>query len=156
MVMEGIGRWVTREQATEEMGISLSTLDRRIARGDMEAVRQDRSVYVLTHGPEPVSDRDRLEAVREELAESEQTVFGLKRSESELTEALSRLKATIRRLEGELRESRNSGYALELEARNLRLDRRAERDTRRLMKKAIISLSLIASSLLVLLLQSSA
>ena len=62
--MESPGRWIRMDQATEEMGISLSTLDRMIRRGEVKAVKQDRSVYVLVHGPEPLSDRDLLDTAR--------------------------------------------------------------------------------------------
>ena len=32
-------RWATKAEAAEELGISLSTLDRRIRRGEVEVVR---------------------------------------------------------------------------------------------------------------------
>ena len=54
--MEEQQRWVTKAEAAEELGISLSTLDRRIKKGEIEVVREGRRVWVLMHGPEYLSD----------------------------------------------------------------------------------------------------
>ena len=44
--MEEKQRWVTKGEAAEELGISLSTLDRRIKKGEIEVVREGRRVWV--------------------------------------------------------------------------------------------------------------
>ena len=48
-------RWVSKTEASRELEISLSTLDRRIKKGGIEAVREGRRVYVRMHGPEYLS-----------------------------------------------------------------------------------------------------
>ena len=53
-------RWVTKAEAAEELEISLSTLDRKIRRGEIEVVMEGRRVYVRMHGPEYLSDEDLL------------------------------------------------------------------------------------------------
>lgn len=110
-------RLVSKKQATEEMGISLSTLDRRIGEGEIEVVNKGRRVYVKMRGPEPPSDLDRLEDTRTELAESKRTVSRLERSESELGTTVSRLRGEVRRLEGELDAVRGRESGL-IEERN--------------------------------------
>ena len=45
------GRWVSKAEAARELEISLSTLDRKIRKGEVEVVREDRRVYVRMHGP---------------------------------------------------------------------------------------------------------
>ena len=54
--MEEQQRWVTKAEAAEELGISLSTLDRRIKKEEIEVFREGRRVWVLMHGPEFLSD----------------------------------------------------------------------------------------------------
>ena len=53
-------RWVTKAEAAREMEISLSTLDRKIRRGEIEVRREGRRVYVRLEGPEYVSDDELL------------------------------------------------------------------------------------------------
>ena len=79
------GRWVPKAEAVQELEISLSTLDRRIRAGEIEAVRRGRRVYVRMHGPEYLSDAEQLlrrAIVRED--ELERTVRRLERAASEL------------------------------------------------------------------------
>ena len=45
-------RWVTKAEEEEELEISLSTLDRKIRKGEVEVARHGRRVYVGMHGPE--------------------------------------------------------------------------------------------------------
>ena len=135
--MVNLGRWVRKDQATEEMGISLSTLDRMIRTGKVRAVRQERSVYVLVHGPEPLSDQDLLDTARKELVESKR--------------AVSKLKRTIVQLERDLDTMRFEANFWERECRKSRSICLQERDNSRYLKQAVIALSLITSSLLVLL-----
>ncbi len=82
--MEEKERWVTKTEAAEELGISLSTLDRRIRKGEIEAFREGRRVWVLMQGPEYLSDGELLRraAVREE--ELKRTVKKLEGTVSEL------------------------------------------------------------------------
>ena len=94
-------------------------------------------MYVLVHGPEPLSDRDLLDTAGKELFESES--------------AVSKLKRTIAQLERDLDSMRFKVDFWEHECRNLRSICRREHATYRYLKQAIIALSLIASSLLVLL-----
>ena len=42
--MEEPVRWMTKAEAAQELEISLSTLDRKIKRGEVEAVRRGRRV----------------------------------------------------------------------------------------------------------------
>ncbi len=77
-------RWVTKAEAAEELEISLSTLDRKIRRGEIEVVREGRRVYVRMEGPKYLSDEELLlrAMVREE--ELQRTVRELEQSISEL------------------------------------------------------------------------
>ena len=53
-------RWVRKAEAAEELEISLSTLDRKLRRGEVEVVREGRRVYVRMRGLEYLSDEDLL------------------------------------------------------------------------------------------------
>ena len=53
-------RWVTKAEAARELEMSLSTLDRKIRRGEVEVRREGRRVYVRLEGPEYVSDDELL------------------------------------------------------------------------------------------------
>ena len=53
-------RWVPKAEAGRELEISLSTLDRKIRRGEIEVRRDRRRVYVRMEGPEYVSDDELL------------------------------------------------------------------------------------------------
>ena len=53
-------RWVTKAEAAREMEISLSTLDRKSRRGEIEVRKEGRRVYVRLEGPEYVSDAELL------------------------------------------------------------------------------------------------
>ena len=44
-------RWVPKAQASRELEVSISTLDRMIRRGEVEVVREGRRVYVRMEGP---------------------------------------------------------------------------------------------------------
>ena len=43
---------VTKAEAAEELEISLSTLDRRISKGEVEVLREGSRVYVRMHAPD--------------------------------------------------------------------------------------------------------
>ena len=53
-------RRVTKAEAAEELEISLSTLDRKIRKGEVEVAREGSRVYVRMHGPEYLSDEEML------------------------------------------------------------------------------------------------
>ena len=71
--------WVDKGEAARELGVSLSTLDRMIRRGELEVAREGRRVYVKLPGPRYPSDREllrqamtkvqRLELMVDELVE---------------------------------------------------------------------------------------
>ena len=61
-------RWMTKAEAVREMEVSVSTLDRKIKRGEIEVRREGRRVYVRLEGPEYVSDDELL---RRSLAREE-------------------------------------------------------------------------------------
>lgn len=74
-----IGRWITKSQAVRELGISLSTLDRQIKAGEVEAVRQDRRIYVLVRWPEDPSDEVLLYRAWDQIDELKSEVSRLKK-----------------------------------------------------------------------------
>ena len=77
-------RWVSKAEAAEELKISLSTLDRKIRKGEIEVVREGRRVYVRMHGSEYPSDEELLRGAIMRENELERTVRELERSASEL------------------------------------------------------------------------
>ena len=77
-------RWVSKAEAAQELEISLSTLDRRIRKGEVEVVRRGRRVYVRMHGPEYLSNDELLRRAITREDELERTVWELGRSASEL------------------------------------------------------------------------
>ena len=82
--MDGPVRWVTKAEAAEELEISLSTLDRKIRKGEIEVVREGRRIYVQMPGSEYLSDEDLLRRANIREEELERTVRELERSASEL------------------------------------------------------------------------
>ena len=77
-------RWVTKAEAAQELEISLSTLDRKIRKGEVEVVRRGRRVYVRMLGPEYMSDEELLRRTIIREDELERTVPELERGASEL------------------------------------------------------------------------
>ena len=77
-------RWVTKAEAARELEMSLSTLDRKIRRGEIEVRREGRRVHVQLEGPEYVSDDEMLRRslVREDKLQ--RTVWELDGRASEL------------------------------------------------------------------------
>ena len=53
-------RWVTKAEAVREMEVSVSTLDRKIRKGEIEVRREGRRVYLRLEGPEYVTDDELL------------------------------------------------------------------------------------------------
>ena len=90
-------RWVTKAEAARELELSLSTLDRKIRRGESEVRREGRRVYVRLEGPEYVSDDDLL---RRSLAR-----------EDKLQRTVWELDGRASELEQERDEARESGSA---------------------------------------------
>ena len=83
-------RWVPKAEAAEELEISLSTLDRKIRRGEVEVAREGRRVYVRMEGPEYVGDDEllRRSLVREERLQ--RSVWELERDESREAASISK------------------------------------------------------------------
>ena len=98
-------RWVTKAAASEELEISLSTLDRKIRKGEIEVVREGRRVYVRMHGPEYPNDEEVLRRAIPRDNELEPTVRELERKASEVE-----LRAS--ELERERDETRESASAI--------------------------------------------
>ncbi len=105
-------RWVTKAEAAREMEVSISTLDRKIRTGEVEARREGRRVYVRMEG-EYVTDEELLRraivrekelerTVRElerKLSESERRASGLERERDEARESASARRQTYWELE---------------------------------------------------------
>ena len=87
--MDEPGRWVTKAEAAQELEMSLSTLDRKIRKGEIEVLREGRRVYVRMHGPELMSDEELLERTIANLDESERTSSELERERDEARQAAS-------------------------------------------------------------------
>ena len=77
-------RRVTKAEAAREMEISLSTLDRRIRRGEIEVRREGRWVYVRMHGLEYVGDDELLRRSLGREDKLQRTVWELDGRASEL------------------------------------------------------------------------
>ena len=82
--MEEQQRWVTKAEAAEELGISLSTLDRRIKKEEIEVFREGRRVWVMMHGPEYLSDYVLLRRAEVREEELKRLVARLERTNSDL------------------------------------------------------------------------
>ena len=141
--MDKLGRWVSKDVALADKKVSLSTLDRMITRGEVEAVRQDGRVFVLVHGPEPVSDTELLERAREDLAECEVTMSSLRIEIQGLQEDLSRQSLRESRTREETNRAQNRAYDLERRLCEERRDRRS-------LMRALIVISVSAAILFVL------
>ena len=77
-------RWVTKAEAVREMGVSVSTLDRMIRRGEVEVRREGRRVYVRMEGPEYASDEDLLSRALAREDKLQRTVWELDGRAAEL------------------------------------------------------------------------
>ena len=77
-------RWVTKAEAVRELEMSLSTLDRKIRRGEIEVRREGRRVYVRLEGSEYVSDEELLRRSLAREDKLQRTVWELDRRASEL------------------------------------------------------------------------
>ena len=136
-------RWVTKAEAAEELEVSLSTLDRKIRRGEVEVRREGRRVYVRMEG-EYITDDELLRRSIAREDELERTVREMERRASELQLGASELE----RERDEAREATSAGrQAYEEMEEEYRKERAAHGRTRRLA----IRLGLVAAALLVLL-----
>ena len=135
--MEEEGRWVTKAEAVQEFEISLSTLDRRINAGEIEAVKRGRRVYVLMHGPKYMSDEELLRHSVIKLDECERTV--------------RRLRQTIPELERERDEARDAATLREEAYKELEEVYRQKGARYDRMWRAAPILGLVSTTLLVLL-----
>ena len=103
--------WVTKAKAARELEVSLSTLDRKIRKGEVEAVKRDRRVYARMHGPEHLSDDDLLSRAIDRVDDLEQTVLRGERDEAR--DAASASEEAHRKVEtayGEERTAEPSGW----------------------------------------------
>ena len=134
-------RWVPKAEAARALEISLSTLDRKIRRGEIEVRREGRRVFVRLEGPEDVSDDEllRRSLVREDKLQ--RTVWELDGRASEL--------------ELERDEARESAAAARRPYEELQEEYRKERSAHGRTRRLAIRLGLIAAALLVLLVAST-
>ena len=122
-------RWVTKAEAAEELEISLSTLDRKIRKGESEVVREGRRVYVRMHGPEYPNDE---EVLRRAIARDNE------------------LEPTVRELERERDEARESASAIGQRYEKLQQTYRKEREAHESTKSWVFLLGLLAAVLLMI------
>ena len=137
-------RWVPKAEAAEELGVSLSTLDRMIGRRDVEVRREGRRMFVRMHGPEHLSDEELLRRAIIREDEMERTVRELERSASELQHGASEL-------ERERDEARESVSASEGAHRKLEIAYDEEYAAHLRTKRMALTLGLVAVALFALL-----
>ena len=135
--MDEASRLVPKLQAVHDLNISLSTLDRKIRRGEIEVVREGHRVYVLMNGPEHPSDNELLRLATIRVDELERTVRGLERTAYEL--------------ERERDEAREATASSEEAHRKLEKAYTKERAAHRRTKRTVRTLGLVALTLLTLL-----
>ena len=140
-------RWLSKAEAAQELEISLSTLDRKIRKGEVEVVREGRRVYVRMHGPEYPSDEELLRRAIAREDELERTVHQLERSASEL-----KLRAS--ELERERDEARESASASRRPYEELEEAYRKETAAHEETKELLNMVRVTAAVLLVLLVVS--
>ena len=140
-------RWVTKAEAAEELEISLSTLDRKIRKGEVEVAREGSRVYVRMHGPEYLSDEEMLRRAIAREDELERTVRELERTASEL-----KLRAS--ELERQRDEARESASASRRPYEELEKAYRKETAAHKETNEVVITLRVTAVVLLVLLIAS--
>ena len=142
-------RWVTKAEAAEELEISLSTLDRKISKGEVEVVREGRRVYVRMRGPEYLSDEELLRQAIAREKEFQRTVRELEQNASELKLSASELE----RERDEARESaataRQPYYELEREYRTEVAEHKATNDVLNIVRViAFVLLALLIGGVL--------
>ena len=133
-------RWVMKAEAAEELEISLSTLDRKIRKGEVEVVREGHRVYVRMYGPEHLSDEELLRRAIAREDELQRTVRQLERSASEL--------------ERERDEAREAASASRRPYEELEEAYRKETAAHKETKELLIAVRVTAAVLIVLLIVS--
>ena len=136
-------RWVTEAEAAEELEISLSTLDRKIRKGEIEVVRKGRRVHVRMHGPEYPNDEEALRRAIPRDNELEPTVRELERKASEVELRTSEL-------ERERDEAREAASAIGQRYEKLQQTYGKEREAHESTKSRVFLLGLLAAVLLVI------
>ena len=133
-------RWVTKAEAARELELSLSSLDRKIRRGEIEIRREGRRVYVRLEGPEYVSDDELLRRALGREDKLQRTVWGMDGRASELE-----------RERDEAREAASAGRQAYAELEEAyRKETAAHKETKELLNMARVT----AAALLVLLVVS--
>ncbi len=106
-------RWVSKAEAAQELEISLSTLDRKIRRGEIEVARDGSRVYVRMPGPEYLSDDELLrrafnreDELKRAVREMERETTELVRERDEARDALSASRDAYEELKEEYRKER--------------------------------------------------
>ncbi len=145
--MEEKERWVPKTEAARELEISLSTLDRRIKKGEVEVVREGRRVFVRMHGREYLSDNQLL--VRTAVREEE-----LKRTVKKLEGTISELKHGAAELERERDEAREALSVGRRPYEKLKEKYRKEKAAHRDAKEGLIAVQVTSFILLALLVGS--
>ena len=129
-------RWVTKAEAVREREVSLSTLDRKTRRGEIEIRREGRRVYVRLEGPTYVSDDELL---RRSLAR-----------EDKLQRRLWELDGRASKLERERDEARESASAGRQAYEEMEEADRKERTAHGRTKRLAMRLGLAATALFVI------
>ena len=140
-------RWVSKAEATEELEISLSTLDRKIRRGEIEVAREGHRIYVRMQEPEYLSDEELL---RRAIAREDE----LGRAVRELERNVSELKLRASELERERDEARESAVTSRRPYEELERAYRKEIVEHKETKEVVIAVRGTAIVLLVLLIAS--
>ena len=140
-------RWVTKAEAAEELEISLSTLDRKIRKGEVEVRRDGRRVYVRMEG-EYITDEELLRRAIVREDKLERTVREMERKAL----ALEQRASEVERERNEAREAASAGRRFhdELEE-TCRKERAAHGRTRRLAVRLglAVAVLLVACGLLI-------
>ena len=134
-------RWVTKAEAAEELEVSLSTLDRKIRKGEVEVRRDGRRVHVRMEG-EYVTDEELLRRAIVREDELERTVREMERNASALEQSVSEME----RERDEAREAVSAGRRLYDE---LEETCRKERAAHERMRRLAVRLGLTVAVLLV-------
>ena len=140
-------RWLTKAEAAEELEIPLSTLDRKIRKGEVEVAREGSRVYVRMHEPEYLSDEELL---RRAIAREDE----LERAVRELERNVSELKLRASELERQRDEARESASTSRRPYEELEKAYRKETAAHKETKELLIAVRVTAVVLLVLLIGS--
>ncbi len=108
-------RWVAKAEATREMEVSISTLDRMIRRGEIEVRREGRRVYVRMEGSERASDEELLRRalgregkLQRRLVDLDRRAQALERERDEAVHSASTDRQALDELEEEYEQERDA------------------------------------------------